>query len=200
MVCTSDPWPLANGIGTLTLASPTTDPASQGVHLAKPPTAETVARQQLVEGLQQDLAGEYKALIQYIIFSQKLDKAQYMNIADQLSEHAHQELDHALAVSRQLDYLGAYPVHEPKPIEVSESNEGMLWADLRAEDETIRNYRERIRQADALGEIALAEILRGIVRQEQDHQIDLATALGVVPDERLRKPHKPRKTAKRRRS
>ena len=164
--------------------------------MAKPTSAEAAARKQLVEGLQEDLAREYKALIQYIIFSQKLDKAQYMNIADQLSEHAHQELNHALAVSRQLDYLGAYPVHEPKPVEVSENNEEMLWADLRGEDETIRSYRERIRQADALGEVALAEILRGIVREEQDHQIDLATALGVVPDDRLRKPHRPRQPRK----
>ena len=153
---------------------------------------ETAARKQLIQGLQEDIAGEYKAIIQYVIFSQKLDKAAYMNIADQLAEHAHQELDHALAVSRQLDYLGAYPVHVPKPIEVSEDNEEMLWADLRAEDETIRNYRERIRQADALGEIALSEILRGIVKQEQDHQIDLATALGVTPDDRMRKETKGR--------
>jgi bacterioferritin len=148
---------------------------------------EAAARQQLVQGLQDDLAREYKAIIQYVIFSQKLDKAAYMNIADQLVEHAHQELNHALAVARQLDYLGAYPVHEPKPVEVSEDNEEMLWADLRAEDDTIRNYRERIRQADALGEIALSEIIRGIVKEEQDHQIDLATALGVTPDDRVRK-------------
>lgn len=151
-------------------------------------TDDAAARTALVQGLQEDLAREYQAIIQYVIFSQKLDRAAYMNIADQLEEHAHQELDHALAVSRQLDYLGAYPTHEPKPIEVSEDNEEMLWADLRAEDETIRNYRDRIRQAEAMGEIALAEILRGIVKQEQDHQIDLATALGVTPDDRAREP------------
>jgi len=151
------------------------------------PSLDDAARATLVQGLQDDLAREYKAIIQYVIFSQKLDRAQYMNIADQLVEHAHQELDHALALSRQLDYLGVYPVHEPKPVEVSEDNEKMLWVDLHAEDDTINNYRERIRQADALGEIALAEILRGIVKQEQDHQIDLATALGVTPDDRVRK-------------
>jgi len=147
---------------------------------------EAAGRKQLIQGLQDDLAREYKALIQYIIFSQKLDKAQYMNIADQLKVHAHQELDHALAIARQLDYLGVYPVHMPKPVEVSEDNEEMLWADLRAEDDTIANYRERIRQAEAIGEVALAEILKGIITQEQDHQIDLATALGVVPDSRIR--------------
>ena len=150
--------------------------------------SETVnTREQLIEGLQQDIAREYKAIIQYIIFSQKLDTARYMNIADQLQEHAHQELDHALQIARQLDYLGAYPVHEPETVEVSEENEEMLWIDLRAEDETVRNYRVRIRQAEALGEYALAEVLQEIVRQEQDHQIDLATALGVVPDDSQRK-------------
>jgi bacterioferritin len=157
------------------------------------PSAQ-VTKDQLIQGLQEDIAREYKAIIQYIIFSQKLDSARYMNIADQLEEHAHQELDHALAIARQLDYFGAYPVHEPKPIEVSKENEGMLEADLRAEDDTIRNYRERIRQADALGEYALGEVLRGIVEQEQDHQIDLATALGVVPDEQKRKSKAPAKS------
>ena len=144
-------------------------------------------REQLIDGLQKDLAREYKAIIQYIIFSQKLDGARYMNIADQLQEHAHQELDHALQIARQLDYLGEYPVHEPEKVEVSEENEEMLWIDLRAEDETVQNYRERIQQAEAIEEYALAEVLQEIVRQEQDHQIDLATALGVVPDDRKRR-------------
>ncbi len=151
-----------------------------------PATDAAVSREQLIQGLQDDLAREYKAIIQYVIFSQKLDGARYMNIADQLQEHAHQELDHALAVARQLDYFGAYPVHQPEPIEVSEDNDEMLWADLRAEDETVRNYRARIRQAEALGEFGLVEVLQEIVKQEQDHQIDLATALGVVADEQHR--------------
>lgn len=146
-----------------------------------------VSREQLVQGLQEDLAREYKAIIQYVIFSQKLDQAKYMNIADQLEVHAHQELDHALSIARQLDYFGAYPTHQPETIQVSEKNEDMLWFDLDAEDKTIRHYRERIRQAQELGEFALAEILQEIARQEQDHQIDLATALGVVPDDRQRK-------------
>lgn len=150
-------------------------------------SSETTTREELIAGLQADLAREYKAIIQYIIFSQKLDGARYMNIADQLEEHAHQELDHALQIARQLDYLGEYPVHEPETVEVAEENEAMLWIDLRAEDETVKNYRERIRQAESIGEYALAEVLQEIVRQEQDHQIDLATALEVVPDDRKRK-------------
>lgn len=156
-------------------------------------TQANVTREQLIQGLQDDLAREYKAIIQYVIFSQKLDSAKYMNIAEELKQHAHEELDHALAIANQLDYFGEYPTHEPKPVKVSEDNEGMLWADLQAEDETIRNYRERIGQAEALGEYALAEVLRTVVRQEQDHQIDLATALGVVPHETQRKGQGPSK-------
>jgi bacterioferritin len=168
--------------------------------MAKPDTASPppsqLTRDQLVEGLQQDLAREYKAIIQYVIFSQKLDTARFQQIASELEKHAHQELDHALAIARQLDYFGAYPVHEPKPVDAPEDNEEMLWADLRAEDDTVKNYRERIREAELLGEFALAEVLQEIIRQEQDHQIDLASALGVVPDARQRAGKGPSKTKK----
>jgi bacterioferritin len=146
-----------------------------------------VTREQLVAGLQQDLAREYKAIIQYVIFSQKLDTARFQNIAGELEKHAHEELDHALAIARQIDYFGAYPTHVPAQVEVSEENEAMLWADLRAEDDTIDNYRQRIRQAEELGEYALAEVLQELIKQEQDHQIDLASALGVVPNPQQRK-------------
>lgn len=148
---------------------------------------QVATREKLVQGLQEDLAREYKAIVQYVIYSQKLDGARYMDIASELETHAHEELDHAIAVARQLDYYGAYPVHEPKPVQVSENNEEMLWFDLQAEDETVANYRVRIRQAQELEEYALAEVLQGIVLQEQDHQIELASALGVVPDPRQRK-------------
>lgn len=141
----------------------------------------------LVQGLQEDLAREYQAVIQYVIYSQILDGANYMDIADQLEVHAHEELDHAIAIAKQLDYFGAYPTEKPKQVEIPRDNDGMLWADLRAEDETIAEYRKRIIQAQELGEYALAEILQEITKQEQDHQIDLATALGVVADPRSRK-------------
>jgi bacterioferritin len=160
--------------------------AQQDSTLASKSSSGSVTRDQLVEGLQQDLAREYKAIIQYVIFSQKLDTARFQNIAGELEKHAHQELDHALAIARQLDYFDAYPVHTPAAVEVSEDNEAMLWADLRAEDDTVENYRQRIRQAEELGEFALAEVLQDIIKEEQDHQIDLASALGVVPDPKQR--------------
>ena len=153
------------------------------------------SKHDLIQGLQEDLAREYKAIIQYVIYSQKLTRAQYMDIANELELHAHEELDHALQISKQLDYFDAYPAHEPKPVQTSEDNEDMLWFDLDAEDETVRNYRQRIRQAEGLGEYALAEVLRKIIAQEQDHQIDLATALGVPPDPDKRGPRPQRQSA-----
>jgi bacterioferritin len=145
--------------------------------------AEGTTREQLAGLLNEDLSREYQAIIAYVVYSQVLKGAEYMNIADQLEEHAKQELQHALIISRQIDYLGAMPTAAPKPFKLSESPREMLRFDLDNENETIRNYRERVRQCEALGEFAVAEQIRQILVQEQDHQIDLATALGEdVPD------------------
>jgi bacterioferritin len=139
---------------------------------------QEVTRDQLAELLNEDLAREYQAIIAYVVYSQVLKGAEYMNIADQLVEHAHQELEHALTISRQIDYLGKMPTVTPKLVKVSEKAKDMLRFDLDNENETIINYRERIKQCEALGEFAMAEQIREILVQEQDHQIDLATALG----------------------
>src|SRR3954452_669943 len=142
-----------------------------------------ITRERLAELLNEDLAREYQAIIGYVVYSQVLSGAQYMGIASQLEIHAKQELDHALILSRQIDYLGKMPAVAPKPVRTSKKPEDMLRYDLDNENETIRNYRDRIRQCEALGEYAMAEQIRQILMQEQDHQIDLATALGEqVPD------------------
>jgi len=144
---------------------------------------QKISRERLAELLNEDLAREYQAIISYVVYSQVLKGAEFMNIADQLEAHAQQELKHALVISRQIDYLGKMPIVTPKPVKVSESAKEMLRFDLANENDTIRNYRERIRQCEALGEFAMAEQIRQILVQEQDHQIDLATALGEdVPD------------------
>jgi len=142
-----------------------------------------VSREHLAELLNEDLAREYQAIIGYVVYSQVLSGAQYMDIAAQLEIHAKQELDHALIISRQIDYLGKMPAVTPKPVRTSKDAKEMLRFDLENENDTIRNYRDRVRQCEALGEFAMAEQIRQILVQEQDHQIDLATALGVeVPD------------------
>jgi len=149
-----------------------------------PPTnANEISRDRLAELLNEDLSREYQAIISYVVYSQVLSGAEYMDIADQLEIHAKQELDHALTISRQIDYLGKMPAVTSKPVRTSKDAKDMLRFDLENENETIRNYRDRIRQCEALGEYAMAEQIRQILVQEQDHQIDLATALGEeVPD------------------
>jgi bacterioferritin len=137
-----------------------------------------ISRDRLAELLNEDLSREYQAIIAYVVYSQVLSGAQYMDIAAQLEIHAKQELDHALILSRQIDYLGKMPAVTPKPVRTSKNARDMLRYDLDNENETIRNYRERIPQCEALGEYAMAEQIREILVQEQDHQIDLATALG----------------------
>ena len=143
----------------------------------------TITRAQLAEKLNEDLSREYQAIIAYVVYSQVLKGAEYMNIADELELHAAQELQHALKIAKHIDYLGGMPTATAKPVKLSDDPRVMLRADLDNENETVLNYRERIKQCEALGEYAIAEDIREIVRQEQEHQIDLATALGEsVPD------------------
>ena len=136
-------------------------------------------KESIINGLNQDLAREYKAIIQYVVFSSTLKGAEYGNIAEQLEKHASDELEHALKVAKQIDYLGGTPTMKSEEAKPSENPKEMLEIDLHAEQETIRNYRERIRQAEEAGEYALSEVLRGIIAQEQDHEIDLKDALGL---------------------
>ena len=151
-----------------------------------------VSREELVELLNEDLAREYQAIIAYVVYSQVIKGAEYMAIAEELEKHAGEELSHALTVSKLIDYLGGQPTVTSKPVKTSDKAEDMLRFDLDAENETVRNYRERVRQCEALGEYAMAEHLREILKQEQEHQIDLATALGEdVPDVSKMKPDTP---------
>ena len=140
--------------------------------------AAKISREQLINLLNEDLAREYQAIIAYVIYSQVLKGAQYMSIAAELEKHAGEELKHALIISKQIDYLGGMPTATPKPVKTSEKAEDMLRFDLDNENETVRNYRERVRQCEELGEFGMAEHIRAILVDEQEHQLDLATALG----------------------
>ena len=142
-----------------------------------------VTRQELIDALNEDLSREYQAIIAYVVYSQVLKGAEYMNIAKELETHASEELAHALTISKHVDYLGGMPTATPKPVKLSDKAKEMLRADLQNESDTIKAYRERVRQCEALGEYAIAEDIREILRDEQEHLTDLATALGEdAPD------------------
>ena len=145
--------------------------------------ATSITREDLLKGLQEDLSREYQAIMAYVVYSQALKGAQYMSIAKELEVHAGEELQHAITIAKQIDYLGGMPNATALPVKLSEDAEEMLRADLQNENNTVRAYRERVRQCDALGEFAMSEQIREILIQEQEHQLDLATALDEdVPD------------------
>ena len=142
---------------------------------------DQISRKDLIRLLNEDLSREYQAIIAYVVYSQVLKGAEYMAIAAELEVHAGEELKHAITIAKQIDYLGGDPTVTPLPVKQSDDPKAMLRADLENENETIRNYRQRVMQAEALGEYAIAEDIREILRQEQEHQVDLATALGINP-------------------
>ena len=150
-------------------------------HAASP--SASITREKLVELLNEDLSREYQAIIAYVNYSNVLKGAAYMNIAEELKKHAAEELKHALIIADQVDYFNGMPSVTPKPVKTSEKAEDMLRFDLNNENETIRQYRRRVKQCEELGETATAEQIREILLDEQDHQHSLATALGIdVPD------------------
>ena len=153
------------------------------VHAAEREEQKTLTREVLAERLNEDLAREYQAIIAYVVYSQALKGAEYMNIADELEKHAGEELKHAITIAKQIDYLGVMPTAKALPVKVSASAVEMLRADLDNENATVKAYRQRVKECESLGEYAIAEEIREILKQEQEHQIDLATALGEeVPD------------------
>lgn len=147
---------------------------------------ELITREHLANLLNEDLAREYQAIISYVVYSKILKGAQYMTIAAELEVHAAEELSHALLLAEQIDYLGGVPEIVPNEVKMSVNARDLLQYDLDSEVETIGHYRQRVRQCEELGEYAIAEHIRGILVQEQDHQIALATALEIdVPNAAL---------------
>lgn len=136
-------------------------------------------RQKLVQLLNEDLAREFQAIIAYVVYSQVLKGAEYTTIAHELEAHAAEELGHAIKIAKQIDYLGGQPVVIPRTVETAVEPKKMLRFDLHYERETIANYRQRIQQADEIGEFALGETLRTIIAEEQEHEVDLCNALGI---------------------
>lgn len=140
----------------------------------------TITRELLVALLNEDLAGEYQSVISYVIYSQIIASTKYMTIAAELELHAAEELSHALIIARHIDGLGGVPLAAPKPVRTSTVPEEMLRFDLENEDITIARYRKRVEQCEVLGEYALADQLRDILVQEENHRNSLLTALSIT--------------------
>ena len=138
-----------------------------------------ISRKEMIKLLNEDLAREYQAIIAYTVYSQIIKGAKYQHIAQELEKHAGEELSHALMIAKQIDYFNGTPVTTPKAVKMSDKPEDLLLFDLENERVTIGHYRQRILQAEAMGEYALSEELRKIIAEEQEHMTDLANALGI---------------------
>lgn len=161
------------------VAPPAATPTAFAPKAAETKPELNISREQMIKLLNEDLAGEYQAIIAYVVYSQVLKGAAYTDIARELEAHAGEELAHAIKIAKQIDYFGGMPAVVAKPVKTSKNPTEMLRADLENERETVGRYRERIRQAEAMGEFALSETLRGIIVQEQEHEIDLSAALNI---------------------
>lgn len=137
------------------------------------------AIEQIVNGLNLDLAWEYAAGIQYTQHASMLKGTAYFAIAKELEEHAKDEFGHASILSELIQYLGGIPTTQVAPISTSMDNNEMLRQDLKGEYDAIRRYLQRIHQLEALGMYDSAQKIRNIVVTEQEHAIDLEIALGI---------------------
>jgi bacterioferritin len=137
-----------------------------------------ITNEKLVELLNHDLELEYSAAIQYINHSAVMTGAAYGDIIKELKIHANEEIQHAMILADQIDFLSGEPTVKVGEIRTSRDNDMMLNQDLEGEEDAIQRYKGRIEQAEALKEFALAQQLRNILATEQEHAMDLKQALG----------------------
>lgn len=137
-----------------------------------------ITKEKLIEELNKDIEWEYAAMIQYIQHAAVITGAQFESIQKELLVHAQEEMNHAISVTEQIDYLGGTPTVKVENIEVSEESVKMLEQDLAGEENAIRRYKDRIRQAEELGEFGLRRAIEDILIQEEEHERDILFALG----------------------
>jgi bacterioferritin len=140
-----------------------------------------ITAQELIQRLNNDLSWEYTAAIQYIQHSSVITGAAYMGIKKELVVHANEEIQHALILAGQINYLRGIPATHVYEVKTSKDNAVMLQQDLEGENDAIRRYIERIQEAEELNLFHLAQQLRQILAMEQEHAMDLEEALGTEP-------------------
>jgi len=136
-----------------------------------------ITKKKLLELLNKDLEWEYAAAIQYVQHATVITGAQYESIQKELVIHSQEEMQHAVMLSEQIDYLGGTPTVNVEKIEVSKASLKMLKQDLKGEQHAIDSYKERIAQAESLREYGLRRILEDILIQEEEHKRDLMTVV-----------------------
>jgi bacterioferritin len=137
-----------------------------------------VDNENFVKLLNEDLETEFQSIVQYVQHIAVVTGAEYMNTVDELRTHLTQELQHATTLAEQVSFLGGTPTTGVPPIARADGTEGALRADLDLETRQLERYRERVQQATDMGLVDVAEALRPLLTQTQEHVRDLNTALG----------------------
>ena len=137
-----------------------------------------ITKEELLDKLNNDLAWEYAALIQYVQHASVITGAEYESIIAELLVHANEEMQHAISLSDQIDWLGGVPAVDVQTIQTSTDSTEMLEQDLEGELDAVRRYRERIAEAESLREYGLRRVLEDILIMEEEHARDLQTVQG----------------------
>ena len=136
-------------------------------------------QQKLVERMNEDLGTELRSIMQYTQHIATVKGLEVQSILQELRAHLGQELQHAVILAEQIDFLGGVPSVEVPPIPTETETRRALELDLELEQHQLERYRERIDQAIELSLRDVAEALRPLLQQTQEHVRDLKSALGI---------------------
>jgi bacterioferritin len=136
-------------------------------------------QKEFVELLNQDLSTEYQSIVQYTQHIATIKGAKYGALVEELRKHVGQELTHAMTLADQIDFLGGVPTVSVPTIKSEPDEDAALQLDLDLETSQLQRYRDRVAQANEIGLPDVAEALRPLLTQTQDHVMDLQTALGT---------------------
>ena len=136
-------------------------------------------RTEFLKLLNEDLESEYRSIVQYIQHVSSIKGAQYQNIIDEMRTHLNQELDHALILAQQIDFLGGTPSTNVADFPTIDDADKALKQDLSLERRQLERYRERVDQANDLGLPDIAEALAPLLRETQNHVQDLRAAINA---------------------
>ena len=130
-----------------------------------------------IESLNGDLRTEYQSIVQYISHIATVTGAEFLSTIDELKVHVTQELQHAQLLAEQISFLGGTPATTVPQVDAATGRDALA-ADLRLEESQLERYRKRFAEAMDLGLADVAEALRPLLEQTQEHVRDLQTVLG----------------------
>lgn len=136
-----------------------------------------MTKQQLIDKLNEDLALEYRSILQYVQHIATVKGARYQQILKEIEHHLAQELQHATTLAKQIDFLGGVPTAEVADFSPDKHNKAALEQDLSLEEDQLQRYRDRMEHAQSLGLPDLSEALAPLLEQTQDHVRELRVAL-----------------------